>query len=126
MGTLAGEHGVQIFAPFRVSIPEDPWRLDLPLSVRPGPWPPAAGIVPGSPPDDPVWSVTVTGEDGRALFRRLLTRGVIVRPLDPYGMSRWLRVSIGTPEENTVFLEALEAVSERSESWMFEGDRCRV
>lgn len=55
-------------------------------------------------------------EDGRALFRRLLTRGVIVRPLDPYGMPRWLRVSIGTPEENALFLEALEAVSERDKS----------
>jgi histidinol-phosphate aminotransferase len=56
-----------------------------------------------------------TGEDGRALFRRLLARGVIVRPLDPYGMRRWLRVSIGTSEENAAFLEALEAVSERTE-----------
>jgi histidinol-phosphate aminotransferase len=56
-----------------------------------------------------------SGEDGRALFGRLLTRGVIVRPLDPYGMRRWLRVSIGTAEENTAFLEALEAVSERRE-----------
>jgi histidinol-phosphate aminotransferase len=56
-----------------------------------------------------------TGEDGRALFHRLLTRGVIVRPLDPYGMSRWLRVSMGAPEENAAFLEALEAVSERTE-----------
>jgi len=54
-------------------------------------------------------------EDGRGLFRRLLVRGIIVRPLDPYGMPRWLRVSIGTPEENTLFLEALEAVSERNE-----------
>jgi histidinol-phosphate aminotransferase len=57
-----------------------------------------------------------TGEDGRALFHRLLRRGVIVRPLDPYGMPRWLRVSIGTAEENAAFLEALEAVSERTES----------
>jgi histidinol-phosphate aminotransferase len=57
-----------------------------------------------------------TGQEGRAVFRRLLARGVIVRPLDPYGMRRWLRVSIGTPEENSAFLEALEAVSERTES----------
>ncbi len=57
-----------------------------------------------------------TGQEGRAVFRRLLANGVIVRPLDPYGMRRWLRVSIGTPEENAAFLEALEAVSERSES----------
>jgi histidinol-phosphate aminotransferase len=57
-----------------------------------------------------------TGEDGRALFRRLLTRGVIVRPLDPYRMPTWLRVSMGTSEENAAFLEALEAVSERTET----------
>jgi histidinol-phosphate aminotransferase len=57
-----------------------------------------------------------TGQEGREVFRRLLGRGVIVRPLDPYGMRRWLRVSIGIPEENAAFLEALEAVSERSES----------
>jgi len=57
-----------------------------------------------------------SGQDCRALFERLLTRGVIVRPLDPYGMPRWLRVSLGTAEENDAFLEALDAVSERSES----------
>ena len=57
-----------------------------------------------------------TGEEGRPLFHRLLACGVIVRPLDPYRMPRWLRVSIGTPEENAAFLEALEAVSERSQS----------
>jgi histidinol-phosphate aminotransferase len=56
-----------------------------------------------------------TGGEGRDVFRRLLARGVIVRPLDPYGMRRWLRVSIGTAEENTAFLAALDAVRERSE-----------
>jgi histidinol-phosphate aminotransferase len=56
-----------------------------------------------------------TGEEGRDVFRRLLARGVIVRPLDPYGMRRWLRVSIGTAEENAAFLAALDAVRERSE-----------
>jgi histidinol-phosphate aminotransferase len=55
-------------------------------------------------------------QDCRELFGRLLTRGVIVRPLDPYGMPRWLRVSLGTPEENDAFLAALDAVSERTES----------
>ncbi|MGE5125014.1 MAG: histidinol-phosphate transaminase [Betaproteobacteria bacterium] len=52
-----------------------------------------------------------TRANGRELFRRLLARGVIVRPLDPYDMRSWLRVSIGTPEENTAFLEALDAVT---------------
>jgi histidinol-phosphate aminotransferase len=55
-----------------------------------------------------------TGQKGRDVFRRLLERGVIVRPLDPYDMQSWLRVSIGTPEENTAFLGALEAVLPRS------------
>jgi histidinol-phosphate aminotransferase len=51
-----------------------------------------------------------TGAEGREVFSRLLARGVIVRPLDPYAMRSWLRVSIGTPEENTAFLAALAAV----------------
>jgi histidinol-phosphate aminotransferase len=55
-----------------------------------------------------------TGQKGRDVFRRLLERGVIVRPLDPYDMQSWLRVSIGTPEENTAFLGALDAVLPRS------------
>jgi histidinol-phosphate aminotransferase len=49
-----------------------------------------------------------TRASGRELFRRLLARGVIVRPLDPYRMESWLRVSIGTPQENDAFLAALD------------------
>jgi len=55
-----------------------------------------------------------TRQEGRDVFRRLLARGVIVRPLDPYDMKSWLRVSIGTPEENTVFLGALDAATSGS------------
>jgi histidinol-phosphate aminotransferase len=51
-----------------------------------------------------------TRVSGRDVFSRLLARGVIVRPLDPYAMPSWLRVSIGTPEENAAFLAALDAV----------------
>jgi histidinol-phosphate aminotransferase len=51
-----------------------------------------------------------TRAGGRDVFRRLLARGVIVRPLDPNAMGSWLRVSIGTPEENAAFLAALDAV----------------
>ncbi|HXK08450.1 MAG TPA: histidinol-phosphate transaminase [Vicinamibacteria bacterium] len=47
---------------------------------------------------------------GRDVFRRLLARGVVVRPLDPYAMPSWLRVSVGTPAENAAFLDALDAV----------------
>jgi histidinol-phosphate aminotransferase len=57
-----------------------------------------------------------TRQEGRAVFRRMLARGVIVRPLDPYAMPSWLRVSVGTREENQAFLEALDAVHSGSGS----------
>ena len=37
----------------------------------------------------------------------LLRRGVIIRPLGPYGLPTQIRVTIGTPAENTKFIEAL-------------------
>jgi histidinol-phosphate aminotransferase len=51
-----------------------------------------------------------TGVAGRDVWKRLLASGVIVRPLDPYDMKSWLRVSVGTPPENAAFLAALDAV----------------
>lgn len=39
--------------------------------------------------------------------RKLLERGVIVRPIFAYEMPDWLRVSIGLPEENARFLQAM-------------------
>ena len=38
----------------------------------------------------------------------LLKQGVIVRPVGNYGLPQWLRVSIGLPQENTAFLNALK------------------
>jgi histidinol-phosphate aminotransferase len=38
----------------------------------------------------------------------LLKQGVIVRPVGNYGLPQWLRISIGLPEENATFIEALE------------------
>jgi histidinol-phosphate aminotransferase len=49
------------------------------------------------------------GQDGHEVFRRLLGKGVIVRPLRPYALETWLRVSVGTAEENDSLLEALDA-----------------
>jgi histidinol-phosphate aminotransferase len=44
------------------------------------------------------------------IFRRLLKRGVIVRPVGGgYQLPEHLRVTIGTPEENERFLSALAA-----------------
>ncbi len=46
------------------------------------------------------------GRDGRALFEALLRQGVIVRHIDGNN----LRVTIGLPEENRQFLQALKTV----------------
>ena len=45
---------------------------------------------------------------GAALARELMKRGVIVRPVDNYGLPEWLRVTVGLPEENDRFLAALD------------------
>lgn len=47
---------------------------------------------------------------GADVFKALLAHGVIVRPLGPYGMPGFLRVSIGNADENTAFLAALDKV----------------
>jgi len=51
--------------------------------------------------------VSINVKDGAAVFRRLLKRGVIVRPIGAYGMPAYLRVSIGLESENQRFLDAL-------------------
>jgi histidinol-phosphate aminotransferase len=48
--------------------------------------------------------------DGAALFDRLLRQGVIVRPLAGFGAPEAIRVTVGTPEENAFFADALGAV----------------
>ncbi|MBT8588300.1 histidinol-phosphate transaminase [Polynucleobacter paneuropaeus] len=40
----------------------------------------------------------------------LLKRGIIVRPVANYGLPQWLRISIGLPEENAAFIDALRAI----------------
>jgi histidinol-phosphate aminotransferase len=46
----------------------------------------------------------------KQVFEGLLERGVIIRPLAATGLPNCLRVSIGTPEENEIFIQALEQV----------------
>ena len=50
------------------------------------------------------------GSDAAAINQALLERGVIVRPVAGYGMPEFLRVSIGTHEENARFLNVLKQV----------------
>jgi histidinol-phosphate aminotransferase len=48
--------------------------------------------------------------DGSELFRGLLRRGVIVRPLRAFGMDTWLRISVGSVEDDDALLVALDSV----------------
>jgi histidinol-phosphate aminotransferase len=50
------------------------------------------------------------GDDSRPLFERLLQEGVIVRPTAGFGAPGAIRVTVGTPEENSYFREALGRV----------------
>jgi histidinol-phosphate aminotransferase len=48
-------------------------------------------------------------DDAAAINMALLRQGVIVRSIAGYGMPEWLRVSIGLPEENARFIDALKS-----------------
>ncbi|MBC8368276.1 histidinol-phosphate transaminase [bacterium] len=50
-----------------------------------------------------------SAETAAEICQNLLLRGVIVRPLTAFGFPELFRVTIGTEEENTFFLEALKA-----------------
>ena len=53
------------------------------------------------------------GDDDQAGARinlELLKRGIIVRPVGNYGLPQWLRISIGLPQENAAFIDALKAI----------------
>jgi histidinol-phosphate aminotransferase len=48
--------------------------------------------------------------DGSRVFAELQKRGVIVRPMAGYQLADWIRISIGTPEENGRCMVALREV----------------
>jgi histidinol-phosphate aminotransferase len=48
--------------------------------------------------------------DGPRIFKEMLARKVIVRPLVGYGLNEWVRISIGTPEQNQLCISALNDV----------------
>lgn len=48
--------------------------------------------------------------NGAELTQKLTEEGVIVRPMAPYGLTDWIRVSLGTMAENETFAKALRKV----------------
>jgi histidinol-phosphate aminotransferase len=53
--------------------------------------------------------LTVRVGKAAEVYKRLLKRGIIVRPVAGYGLPEHLRVTVGTAEENARFLAALAA-----------------
>src|SRR5690606_14797864 len=54
--------------------------------------------------------ITVRVGDGAAIFAALQRRGVIVRPMGGYAMPAWVRISVGTAEQNERTLRELANV----------------
>ena len=50
------------------------------------------------------------GDDAQVLFDALLRQGVIVRPLEGFGASRAIRVTVGAPDEHAFLAQALARV----------------
>ncbi len=53
------------------------------------------------------------GGDALPIYDALLNEGIIVRPVDVYGLPNHLRVTIGLPAENALFFAALSKVLKR-------------
>ncbi len=47
-------------------------------------------------------------QDGLALYQKLLAQGVIVRPVANYNMPEYLRITIGTEQQNERFIQSLK------------------
>ena len=47
---------------------------------------------------------------GSEVFKQLLRLGVIVRAMDEYNLPGMVRVSVGLPEENRAFINALKRI----------------
>ena len=57
--------------------------------------------------------VLVNVGDGKAVFQALMAKGVIVRDMNAYGLPEWIRVSVGTEEQNRRFVTELEELARR-------------
>lgn len=49
-------------------------------------------------------------KDSSLVFNELLKKGVIIRPVSDFNPNTWLRISLGTMEENREFIKALKEV----------------
>ncbi len=57
-----------------------------------------------------------SAEEVTFIYNELLKQGVIIRPLTAFGLPHCIRISVGTPEENQVFIDKLKFVRDRMRS----------
>lgn len=58
-------------------------------------------------PTDGNFIMVDVGMDSKQTFKKLLEKGIIIRPGDIFKMDTWLRVTVGNQEENEEFIKAL-------------------
>ena len=63
-----------------------------------------------TPKDGERYFALVKVGDAAGINDQLLRAGIIVRPVANYGLPEWLRVSVGLPEENRAFIDALTKI----------------
>ena len=61
------------------------------------------------PPSQTNFLLAVPPQGSGALIENLMSRGIIVRPMKPFGLGEeTFRVTIGTPQENRTLIKALK------------------
>ncbi|MCD5397376.1 histidinol-phosphate transaminase [candidate division NPL-UPA2 bacterium] len=50
-------------------------------------------------------------EEGKVVSGKLMQKGIIVRPMGMYGLPHSIRVTVGTEEQNKVFIKALQMIA---------------
>lgn len=52
--------------------------------------------------------ILIKVEEGKKVFKQLIKRGIIVRAMDEYNLPQYIRVTIGLPKENRLFIKRLK------------------
>ncbi len=74
-------------------------KLEKALNARDVEWTPSAGNF---------LMIKTSPRPGKEVFEALIRKGVIVRSLDEYGLPGHIRVTVGLPSENRLFLKAFD------------------
>jgi histidinol-phosphate aminotransferase len=57
-----------------------------------------------------IMSVHDSEDTVNKITEKLLRKGIIIRPLKPFGLPHCIRVTIGLPDENEIYINALESI----------------